>query len=59
MTPVVYPTRGGTTVLQLVLYIAAAILLGLATFGVTGRINTLAAGLLCWLLAAAIVPALG
>lgn len=45
--------------LQLVLYIAAAILLGLATVNVTGRINTLAAGLLCWLLAAAIVPTLG
>lgn len=44
--------------LQLVFYIAALILLGLAALGVSGRINTLAAGLTCWLIAAVFVPML-
>lgn len=45
--------------LQLVLYIAALILLILAAVGVTGRINTGWAGLACWLAAVAIVPMFG
>jgi hypothetical protein len=44
--------------LQLILYIAAAVLFALAMFGVPARINTVAAGLLCWLLAAVFVPML-
>jgi hypothetical protein len=44
--------------LQLVLYIAALILLILAAVGVTGRISTGWAGLACWLAAAAIIPLL-
>ncbi|MEO3922998.1 hypothetical protein ABGB07_03830 [Micromonosporaceae bacterium B7E4] len=44
--------------LQLVLYIAALVLLILAAFNVSGRINTLAAGMACWLTAVVFVPML-
>ena len=44
---------------QLIFYIAALILLGLAAFNVSGRINTFAAGMACWLTAAVFVPLLG
>lgn len=43
--------------LALVLLLIAAILFGLATFGVGARFNLLAAGLLAWVLAS-LLPAL-
>lgn len=45
--------------LQNALYIAALVLLLLAAANVGGRINTLAAGMACWLAAAVFVPMLG
>jgi hypothetical protein len=42
--------------IALILLIAAAILFGLAAFGVGSRINLVALGLLCWVLTA-VIPA--
>ena len=36
--------------LHLILFIAAAILFAVAAFGVSSRINLVAAGLFCWVL---------
>lgn len=46
-------------ILQLVFYVAALVCLGLAAFGVRGRIHTGWAGMACWLIAAVFVPLLG
>jgi hypothetical protein len=46
-------------ILQLILYVAAAVLLALAAAGVSGRIVTGWAGMFCWLVAQVFVPLLG
>lgn len=40
----------GVDILILILLVAAAVMFGLAAFGVGGRINLIALGLLCWVL---------
>lgn len=45
--------------LQIVFHIAGLVLLVLAACNVSGRINTTAAGLACWLFASAVVPLFG
>lgn len=45
-------------IVQLILYIAAAVLLILAAFDVGGRIHCGWAGMACWLLAEVFVPLL-
>lgn len=45
--------------LQTILYVAALILLILAAANVSGRINTFAAGMACWLTAVVFIPMLG
>lgn len=46
-------------IVALIFYIAALVLLICATFNVSGFINTFAAGMACWLIAAVFVPLLG
>ena len=45
--------------IALILYIAAFILFVIAAFGVGSRFNLVAAGLACWVFAAALLPHLG